>query len=513
MPPRFDGVPVSSSEPPATVRKPRFAGMPVAPTPAAAPRSQEVITAPSGLKPGTREYADWAATQARAGKKLPQISDPNPEPAWGAPGVLAPVQFQEGTGNARLAVPSVITDLLPALAAPGRALQGGYDQLRVEPETGAVEPFDTRMMDDSASLAAAVVPTSAAARLAAPAVKAGSAAADVLTVAGPTSRIPAAKVAASAVPEIDELYAAKNAAYEAVDKLGARYSTEAYDQLTSDMLKRAADGAISESRHPKAYSMLVDLQSNPKALSLTELDQMRQVIRRDLVNAGDDAEGHFGQEFISAIDSFIEKAGPGQITGATPEAANKTIKAARLAHRIVKKSEILQDALDKAQRRTASTGSGGNIDNATRQALARIVGSPKLSASFTKAEIGMMDEVINRGGKLGDVVRLIGKLSPSGNGLMAALGLGATAMNPVMAAAPAVGMVARSISDRATQKGVERLTEAVRTGGVPRVPVAPPAPNVPSSLTPKASTTLIEQNFGQRAPILSSPTGLFRLNT
>ena len=30
---------------------------------------------PAGAKPGSREYADWAMTQARAGKKLPQVSE------------------------------------------------------------------------------------------------------------------------------------------------------------------------------------------------------------------------------------------------------------------------------------------------------------------------------------------------------------------------------------------------------------------------------------------------------
>jgi hypothetical protein len=32
---------------------------------------------PAGAKPGSREYADWAMTQARAGKKLPQVSEIN----------------------------------------------------------------------------------------------------------------------------------------------------------------------------------------------------------------------------------------------------------------------------------------------------------------------------------------------------------------------------------------------------------------------------------------------------
>src|SRR5690606_28417918 len=103
----------------------------------------------------------------------------------------------------------------------------------------------------------------------------------------------------AALPEIDDLYAAKDAAYATVDKLGATYSRDAVDALYGEMIKRASAGNISDIRHPKAYSMLVDLQSNPRAMTLTQLDQLRQVIRRDLVG-GDEAEAHFGREFISA---------------------------------------------------------------------------------------------------------------------------------------------------------------------------------------------------------------------
>lgn len=42
-----------------------------APAPATGP-----ATPPAGLKPGTREYADWAAQAARAGQQLPQVSNP-----------------------------------------------------------------------------------------------------------------------------------------------------------------------------------------------------------------------------------------------------------------------------------------------------------------------------------------------------------------------------------------------------------------------------------------------------
>lgn len=41
-----------------------------------APGTMGAATPPPDLKPGTREYADWAAEQARAGKTLPQVSNP-----------------------------------------------------------------------------------------------------------------------------------------------------------------------------------------------------------------------------------------------------------------------------------------------------------------------------------------------------------------------------------------------------------------------------------------------------
>lgn len=415
-----------------------------------------------------------------------------PQPNWQQPGAIVPIQFptnkQTNGGWPRLAVPQLATDAWNAVQAPGKAMSGEYDQLEVDPQTGAVAPFDTRMMDDAANLASMVSPITPASRFA------------MLPAAGG-----ARAVAKAATPEIDDLYAAKASAYQAVDNLGARYSDDAVDSLYGDMIRRASVGNISETRHPKAYSMLVDLQQNPRSMSLTELDQLRQVIRRDLVG-GDAAETHFGREFIAAIDDFIENAGPSQISGVSGQTANFAITTARKANTVLRKSETLQDALDAARLRAASSGSGGNIDNTIRQELRKIVLSPKKSMGFTPAELAMMEKIIEGGGKLQDVLRLVGKLSPSGSGLMAALGIGGTMANPLAAVVPAVGIAAKAISDRATQGGVQNLTNVVRSGG----PVTP-LPRPPGPLLPKANTTLLQQNFGPA--MLPSVPGRIRLET
>lgn len=429
------------------------------------------IEAPNG-KTYEVEGPDAAGAMQALQRNLDQGGS-SPAPEWREPGTLVPIQFNTD-GGARLAVPKLATDAWNAIQAPGKALRGEYDQLEVNPETGAVAPFDTRMMDDAANLASMVSPITPASRFAAPASAAAR---------------PALK---AATPEIDDLYAAKNAAYGTVDKLGAQYSDEAIDGLYGDMFRRVSDANIDpapDGVHKAAVRMLERLEDRRGPTSLSRLDQLRQQIRRDVIDSGTKGDAEMGGRMIAAIDDFLENAGPGQISGVTGETANFAIRTARQANTILRKAERLNDALEAARLRAAASGTGGNIDNSIRQELVRIVKDPK---TFTAAEIAQMEKIIMGGGKIQDVLRTLGKLSPSGNGLMAALGIGGTMANPAAAVVPAVGLAAKAISDRATQAGVRDLTNVVRTGG--SVPL--PLPRIGSSLTPKANTTLLQQNFG-----------------
>ena len=77
-----------------------------------------------------------------------------------------------------------------------------------------------------------------------------------------------------------------------------------------------------------------------------------------------------------------------------------------------------------------------------------------------------MEKFVN--GETGqDTLRLIGKLSPSGNGLMTALNIGAIATNPAMAAVTVAGAAAKSASDRGVLKQKEALENIIR--GVPSI--------------------------------------------
>ncbi len=69
------------------------------------------------------------------------------------------------------------------------------------------------------------------------------------------------------------------------------------------------------------------------------------------------------------------------------------------------------------------------------------------------------------GTKPQNFARQVGKLSPAGNGLQQALALGATAFNPLMAAVPMMGIVAKGLADRGTKANVDDLLRLIASGG------------------------------------------------
>jgi hypothetical protein len=263
-------------------------------------------------------------------------------------------------------------------------------------------------------------------------------------------------------PSADELQQLKRDAYKAVDNLGASYIPQALDKLASNIA--TATAKASSIRHPKAVSMVQDIKSwVANGMSLTELDELRQRVRLDLIRSGDEAEGMWGEAILDEIDNFIAKAGAADMASGSGPDANKAILAARELNSRWRKTELIEDAYYKAHMQTESTGSGGNINNKIKQALTSILTNEKKRRAFTTAELDEMEKVVSQG-KGDDLLRLVGKLSPSGNGLMAALGIGGTAANPLLAAVPIAGMIAKGAADASTVRKAATLRANIAAG-------------------------------------------------
>jgi hypothetical protein len=275
----------------------------------------------------------------------------------------------------------------------------------------------------------------------------------------------AGKQARAAVPTTDDIKGAAQAAYAQADQAGLVVSPTSFGARVNDITTEVTREGLDRTLHPKATAALGRLRAaTAQPLSLQEIDTLRRVVGGAAKSIEPD-ERRIASIIVGRMDDYLANLKPADVVaGNAKEAANAIVKARSLWSRM-RKSEMLEEALEKAERRAASTGSGGNIDNAIRQNVRAILDNPKKARGFTKDEREALEKVV-RGGPVQNVMRLVGKLSPEGNGLMAALNIGAVAMNPMMAAGTATGFAAKKIADRATPANLEKASALIRSGGV-----------------------------------------------
>lgn len=273
------------------------------------------------------------------------------------------------------------------------------------------------------------------------------------------------------VSTIENIKANKDLAYIAVDRSGFKYTPDEVDDLIRGLNIVSNENKInqiSEIRHPFANSILKEINKfRGQQLTLSDVDKIRQAVSSEVVKSGTPAEQRIGMRMINSIDDFINSK-PG----------NELINKARALNTKLSKAETLGLQMSKAQRRASGSGSGGNIENATRQKVTQLLENPKMSKGFSKAEMDAMDALI-AGGTMQNFLRKVGKLSPDGNGLglwsllFGGVAAGATG-NPLMLAGSAAGLGSKFASERMANNAVKNLDVLIRNGGVMPKPALSP---------------------------------------
>ena len=257
-------------------------------------------------------------------------------------------------------------------------------------------------------------------------------------------------------PSVETLRDAKNAAYSAVDASGVTIPLS----VTDDIYNRAQAAAAARNYVPEvdaqikaALTILRNQSGRPQTIS--QLDRVRQGLNARYTAAPEQVAI---LDMIDIVDDAIQ-ALPG---------GDDLLAAARQANAHYKKAELFDRAFDIASDQTAATGSGGNTVNKFRQAVTRIVNNPKQAKFFSQPEIDLMRQFI-RGDLPENALRLVGKMSPTGNGLMMALHtLGGYASGGATLPLMMGGELARLGSTRLAMQGAEQLKNMAATGQIPQ---------------------------------------------
>lgn len=278
----------------------------------------------------------------------------------------------------------------------------------------------------------------------------------------------------------EDLGAQKAAAYRRVDQSGVRYTPEAFRGLSDNILADTERGMMDPDLHDaatKATNILAKRADEGFSPTLTQVDQLRQIVRDDVIRKGG-GNAKFGRDIVGSIDDFVEKAGPDAMAAGVGEDGAKLLNDARALNTRYRRTQAAEDALGMAEDRAAVSGSGGNIDNATRQ---RLLSARNKMEGLSKQERAAFDRVIH-GTPTQNALRLVGKVAPNSGGLMAMLnsviasgttGVGVVTGGPLgglagaaLGSAPgATGTVAKHYAEKMTRKNVQELLSVLSNGG------------------------------------------------
>lgn len=266
----------------------------------------------------------------------------------------------------------------------------------------------------------------------------------------------------AAAPAVEELRAAKDAAYKAVDDAGVAFTPNAVTRIQDKVVRALTDIGYDPALQPGANVALKRIQDlEGQNVTLTGLDSIRKIASNGYI-PGNKSNNKAVSEIIKALDDVVQKPGAADILAGDAVQAGQTLTEARKLASQVFKQEKVADAVVRGERQAASTGSGGNTDNAIRQKLRVLLDKERGFSAEEKAAL----ETAIRGSSGQNLMRLVGKLAPQGNGLMMMLqGGGAVASGGATIPLAVAGSGAKMLADRATGANVKVLDALIRSGG------------------------------------------------
>lgn len=287
---------------------------------------------------------------------------------------------------------------------------------------------------------------------------------------GAGSALSRATATAAIKPQIPTVEQLKNAARDAYNHPAVeaiKIKPTVTVKLADDIVDSLNGEGFRKLNAPQTYGIVDELKTPVgPASTIADLNSVRKALNRAYGSSfNNPTEQAAATHAIGEIDDYLAKLRQTDlIAGHAPNAA-KILNDAKSNWGAAKRAEKLEEKLDAADLQSASTYSGGNLDNATRQKLKSILVSPKLKRGYSADELEQMEQIV-RGSVVGNISRKVGKILGGGGGLgtmlTAGAGYGATG-HPAGMMLPLVGMAARKIGSNTTVNSAKALDEAIRS--------------------------------------------------
>ncbi|WP_454917425.1 hypothetical protein [Xanthobacter sediminis] len=274
----------------------------------------------------------------------------------------------------------------------------------------------------------------------------------------------ATRAAQKSIPTPADLRAASEAGYASADAAGVIVRPDGMQRLAADTVQDLANFGYHPQLQPRIGAVLDEMgRLSGTNTSYKGLETFRKIVGQ-VAASTDPAERAMATRIMGRLDDYMGNLPAGDVLTGNAAQASSGIQQGRENWARMRRAEMVDTAAIKAERRADTTGTGGNLDNVLRQNVRQIIDNPKRSRGMTDLEKQLADQIIH-GTPTQNALRWAGRLSPTTGGLSAMMHVGATAVNPLYAIPGAIGMGAKAVADNMTKRNVERLREAILSGG------------------------------------------------
>ena len=272
------------------------------------------------------------------------------------------------------------------------------------------------------------------------------------------------KALKDAVPDITQLKTQARNLYKQVDELGVSINQKPLQNLSNSIASLIKKEGFNARIHPKVSAALDEVALlTQKPMTISEIDTMRKVAR-SAARSIDPDEARLGSMMVEKIDNFVGNIPTGAISGGNAKTVSPLLKEARGLWGRAKKSELLDDAFERAQNQASG------FENGLRTQFRSILNNKKKLSSFNAEEIKAMHQVV-RGGKAENIAKALGKFGftegQAASVLMGSLGVAAGAAVGGAAGAvavPVLGSTARKLAQNLTRNNAQIASALTRAG-------------------------------------------------
>lgn len=257
-------------------------------------------------------------------------------------------------------------------------------------------------------------------------------------------------------PTVDELRAQADDLYRAG---AARPGAEAADvrtlagqidnELSALNIKTPTGRVLAEGNVKRFLDVLEDFDG--QAMKPEQMQSLRRILT-DAAGSADPADRRIGARLLEQFDQWRGQHVP-------------EYRQADQLYGRMKRAQDVDFRIQKAENRAASSGSGGNTVNATRQNIRQILDNPKALRGYSPDEIAAMRQIV-RGSPGVNAMRNVGKLSPTSGALPLLGSLTGIGVAPQLTI-PAMGVAAASKggAEILTRREIRGLVDMILNGG------------------------------------------------